>query len=179
MPSNAKLETLFRRHGFTDFRWFHPKDIIVAQWVRMKCRFGCGEYGHTACCPPNTPPVEECERFFREYKRGAIFHFEKAVARPEDRHGWTKTVNLKLSKLEREVFLSGHVKAFLLFMDSCSFCAECTGDPKACKDPRRARPAAEAMAVDVYGTVLRAGYPIEVLSDFKKTMNRYAFLLID
>jgi hypothetical protein len=35
------------------------------------------------------------------------------------------------------------------------------------------------MAVDVYGTVLRAGYPIEVLSDYKKTMNRYAFLLVD
>ena len=33
------------------------------------------------------------------------------------------------------------------------------------------------MAVDVYSTVLRAGYPIEVLSDYNQAMNRYAFLL--
>ena len=179
MATKTKLEEMFRRRGFTDFRWFDPKNIVVAHWVRMKCRFGCGEYGHSACCPPNTPPVEECDRFFREYRRGAIFHFARAVDKPEDRFGWTKRVNLGLSKLEREVFLAGHVKAFLLFMDSCSFCAACTGAPAACKDPRRARPAAEAMAVDVYSTVLRAGFPIEVLSDYKQTMNRYAFLLID
>jgi predicted metal-binding protein len=45
--------------------------------------------------------------------------------------------------------------------------------------PRKARPSAEAMGIDVYSTVLRAGYPIEVLSDYKKTMNRYAILLVD
>jgi predicted metal-binding protein len=28
--------------------------------------FGCGEYGHGGTCPPNTPPVSECERFFKE-----------------------------------------------------------------------------------------------------------------
>jgi predicted metal-binding protein len=66
--------------------------------------YGCGEYGQTASCPPNVPSVSECEKFFREYTEAAIFHFEKRVDKPEDRHAWTKRVNTKLSKLERKIF---------------------------------------------------------------------------
>jgi len=33
--------------------------------------------------------------------------------------------------------------------------------------------------VDVYTTVRKVGYPIEVLTNYNDTMNRYAFLLID
>jgi predicted metal-binding protein len=179
MPDRSAFEELFHRHGFEDFKWFPPKDTVVAQWVRMKCRFGCPDYGKGGACPPNTPSVEECARFFQEYRRGVIFRFEKKVDKPEDRHAWTKKISLRLLALEREVFLSGMVKAFLLPMDSCQLCKDCTGSRAECKNPLKARPTPEAMAVDVYSTVLRAGYPIEVLSDYDKIMNRYALLLID
>lgn len=179
MAKKKKLEALFKKHGFTDFRWIDPQDIVVGQWVRMKCIFGCDEYGKNACCPPNTPPVEECERFFREYKTAAIFHFHKKVAKPEDRHAWSRGVNAKLLKLEQAVFLGGQVKAFLMFMDSCSFCKGCAPNRAACKEPDLARPGADAMGIDVFSTVLKAGYPIEVLSSFDQAMNRYAFLLIE
>jgi predicted metal-binding protein len=179
MPDHSGLEALFRRHGFEDFKWFPPKDTVVAAWVRMKCLFGCPDYGKNGACPPNTPSVEECARFFREYERGVIFHFEKKVDKPEDRHAWTKKISLRLIALEREVFLSGMVKAFLLPMDTCQLCKTCPGSRAECKSPLKVRPTPEAMAVDVYSTVLRAGYPIEVLSDYDKAMNRYAFLLID
>lgn len=174
-----KLEALFYKHGYTDFKWIEPEKIVVSQWVRMKCIYGCGEYGQTASCPPNVPSVSECERFFREYRETAIFHFEKKVEKPEDRHAWTKRVNAKLSKLERELFLSGYERVFLLFMDSCSICSECTGLREECKEPRLARPSPEAMAIDVYATVRQVGYPIEVLSDYSQKMNRYAFLMIE
>jgi predicted metal-binding protein len=173
-----ELERLFNRHGFDDFKWIDPKTIVVAQWVRMKCLFGCGDYGRNASCPPNTPPVSECERFFREYKEVVIFHFEKKVAKPEDRHDWTREIERRLLGLEREVFLSGYPKAFLLALDSCSFCDACPGRRTACKEPRLARPTSDAMAVDVFATVRSVGYPIEVLSDYTQKMNRYAFLLI-
>jgi len=179
MPDRKKLEALFEKHGFSDYRFVDPESFVVAQWVRMKCLFGCPEYGKTAACPPHTPAVDECQRFFREYKTAVIFHFEKMVDKPEDRHEWTRGINTRLLALEREVFLSGHVKAFLMFMDSCTLCSKCAGTKADCKDPKRARPAPEAMAVDVYSTVLRAGYPIEVLPDFHRAMNRYAFLLIE
>jgi len=84
-----------------------------------------------------------------------------------------------LLKLERAVFLAGYHKAFLLFMDTCSLCAACPGVRGECKNPASARPSPEAMAVDVFATVRQYDYPIEVLSDYSQTMNRYAFLLIE
>ncbi len=67
MDTRRELETLFEKHGYTDFRWIHPQDIVVSQWVRMKCTFGCAEYGRNASCPPNVPAVSECRQFFGEY----------------------------------------------------------------------------------------------------------------
>ena len=179
MSESLALESLFAKHGYTDFRWIDPRDIVVAQWVRLKCMFGCAEFGQNASCPPNVPSVPECREFFNEYTRAAVFHFAKAVDAPEDRHEWSRGVNTALLALERDVFLAGHQKAFLLFMDSCGLCKECAGAREECKVPRSARPTPEAMAVDVFSTVGRIGYPIEVLSDYHQSMNRYAFLLIE
>jgi predicted metal-binding protein len=178
-PGPKDLEKIFRDRGFSDFRWLDPAEVVVAEWVRMKCLYGCREYGRNACCPPNAPPVDDCARFFREYKRAAVFHFAKAVERPEDRHAWSRKLNLELLKLEEEVFKAGYVKAFLLFFDSCGICLECAGRRTDCKEPKLARPTPDALAMDVYSTVRKLGYPIEVLSDYGQVMNRYAFLLVD
>lgn len=177
--NRQELEEKFRKYKFTDFKWIDPKSIIVSQWVRMKCYFGCNEYGVTATCPPNVPSLPECERFFKEYKRAVIFHFEKSVAKPEDRFAWTRRMNMRLLKLEREIFLSGHEKAFLLFLDSCNFCPECVEKKEECMKPKMSRPTPEALGVDVYSTVRQIGYPIQVLPDYAQQMNRYAFLLIE
>jgi predicted metal-binding protein len=172
------LEKLFQEHGYTDYRWIDPQKIIVSQWVRMKCTFGCGEFGKNCCCPPFVPPVDECRKFFHEYNTAAVFHFSQKVAKPEDRHKWTREINLGLSKLERAVFLSGYERTFLLFMDSCSLCESCAGEREKCKHPRIARPGPEAMGMDVFSTVRQYGFPINVLPDYSQEMNRYAFLLI-
>ena len=173
------LEKIFKRHGYDDFKWIDPKSIVVAQWARMKCMFGCKNYGKCGTCPPNTPSVSEVKEFVRGYKTCAVFHFAKKVAKPEDRFAWTRKVNSKLLTLEREVFLSGYYKAFLLFMDSCNLCASCTGVREKCKNPKMARPTPESMAVDVFATVRKVGYPIDVLSGYSQEMNRYAFLFIE
>ena len=179
MSKRDELESLFEKHGYTDFKWIEPAKIVVSQWVRMKCTFGCAEYGRNASCPPNVPSVAECRQFFAEYSTAAVFHFEKRVDKPEARFKWSRKVNQALLELEREVFVSGYHKAFLLFMDSCCLCRDCAGVRGECKSPKLARPAPESMAVDVYATVRQYGYPIEVLSDYSQAMNRYAFLMIE
>jgi predicted metal-binding protein len=179
MEHQTDLEAIFCQHGFTDFRWLDPAEIVVAQWVRMKCMYGCGSYGRVASCPPNTPSVAECRRFFDEYRTAAVFHFEKTVAQPEARHAWSRETNQALLQLERAVFLAGYRKAFLLFMDSCHLCADCASAREACNNARHSRPSPEGMAMDVFATVRKLGYPIEVLADYDQAMNRYAFLLIE
>ncbi|HOW84675.1 MAG TPA: DUF2284 domain-containing protein [Candidatus Aminicenantes bacterium] len=178
-PGRAELAQLFAARGFADVRWIDPADIVTAEWVRMKCVYGCGEYGRNACCPPNAPPVDACARFLREYKRCAVFHFAKTVEKPEDRRAWGRKLNLELVRLEQELFKSGFEKAFLLPFDSCGICLECPGSRADCKEPKLARPSPEALAIDVFATVRRIGCPIEVLSDYDQEMNRYAFLLVD
>ena len=179
MEKKQKVEKIIRQHGYQNFRWIDPKQIVVAQWVRMKCLYGCDEYGRTGTCPPNVPSVSECERFFKEYHLAVVLHFEKKVDKPDDRFEWTKKVNTDLLSLEREIFLSGNRKVFLLFLDSCNLCESCTGKRHNCKEPEMARPTAESLGMDVFATVKTVGLPIEVLSDYTQTMNRYAFLFIE
>jgi len=174
-----ELEKMFEKHGYGDYKWINPRHIVVAQWAKMKCMFGCKNYGKCGTCPPNTPSVAECREFVRGYKTCAVLHFTKKVKRPEDRFAWTRRVNSKLLKLEREVFLSGYYKTFLLFMDSCNLCKTCPGIRQLCKNPKMARPTPESMAMDVFATVRKIGYPIDVLYNYSQKMNRYAFLFVE
>jgi predicted metal-binding protein len=173
-----ELESLIKEHGLDDFKWIDPKDIVVSQWVRMKCRFGCEGYGTCAVCPPNLPSVEECGRFFSEYGEAALFHCRIAVPDPEDRHEWTKEFNARLLDLERAVFMGGHHKAFVIYVDPCNICAKCMPERIDCVHPRKARPSLEGLGVDVFATVRKYGYDIEVLTDYDQPMNRYGLLLI-
>jgi predicted metal-binding protein len=179
MVDKKSLEKLFYQYGFDDYRWLKAKEIQVSQWVRFRCMFGCPSYGKKGTCPPNVPPIAECREFFSEYDEAVIFHFPKMVERPEDRHSWSREMGRKLCDLERDVFLSGFYKAFMLHFDSCNLCAECGELRQSCKNPKVCRPGADALGVDVFAAVRKAGYPIEVLKDYGETMNRYAFLLVE
>jgi predicted metal-binding protein len=175
----AALEGLFSEHGYRDFRWIDPKEIVVAQWVRMKCMFGCPNYGRKGACPPQTPAVEECRQFFREYRAAVVFHLRIRFDNPQDRFAWYKKKALDLAELERKAFLAGYEKAFFLLFGGCPLCRECPGERTACKQPELARPSPEAMAVDVYSTVRKLGYPIAVRTDMSQAMDRYMFLMVN
>ncbi len=174
------LEALFEQHEIAEFKWISPRsDVIVSQWVRMKCMYGCDSYGRVASCPPNTPSVAECAQFFHDYESGILIHWAHKVDKPEDRARWSDGTNRAMLKLERDVFLAGYPKAFLLFMDSCHMCRECPGKREKCVNALSSRPSVEGMAVDVFSTARQAGFPIEVLKDYDQEMNRYAILLIE
>ncbi len=96
--------------------------------------------------------------------------------RSEHRHKWSRKINTKPVNLEREVFpAAGCERAFVLFMDSCCFFKECSGDRETCGEPLTARPAPEAIAVDVYSTVRPFGFPIDVRTEYDQKMDRLLF----
>jgi len=176
---NEQIEAILHKQGYGDFKWIDPQEIVVSQWVRLKCEFGCPSFGKAASCPPNNPSVEECQRFFSEYKEALVLHFQKVAPDKAERKTWSARTNCELLKLEREIFMTGYPKTFLLFMDSCELCTECVPERANCKEPKLSRPSPESMAVDVFSTVRKLGYPIEVLTDPIQTMNRYAFLMVE
>ena len=101
------LESIFKKHELNDYKWIDPKKIIVAQWVRLKCRFGCEDYGRVVC-PPNMPSVEECRAFFHEYTNAVIFKFDSDSNDLSEQKTWTKQCNSRLLKAEKVVFFSGY-----------------------------------------------------------------------
>ena len=132
-----------------------------------------------ACVLPIYLPYPIAKSFFSEYESAAVFHFVKKQETTEELAHWVRTMNNKLSKLEREVFLSGYYKTFVPFVGKCNICSNCVSERSECRNKKIARPCTEALALDVYGTVKSIGYPIKVVEDEHEEMNRYAILLIE
>ncbi len=172
------IEELLYKQDFSDFRWIDPREIIVAQWVRVKCTFGCADYG-LGTCPPHTPSVEECERFFKEYESGIIIRLSKFADKNSYPGEWSKEMTGKLLNIEREIFLKGFQKALLLNQTCCTLCGDCSGNRVDCKDKARSRPSPESFAVDVYQTVRNSGMEINVVAENPAEMHRIAILLIE
>lgn len=178
MESNERIESILINNGLLDYKWISPKDIVVAHWVRIKCLFGCADYG-LGTCPPNTPSVDECDSFFKEYERGLIIRFNKFADKDAYPSAWSREMTDKLLTVEREIFLMGHHKVFLLNQTCCSLCKDCSGDRLNCKDKSKSRPSLESFAVDVYQTVRSVGFEVNVIPSTSALINRFALLLIE
>lgn len=178
MINKKKIKSIITNQGFSDYKWINPKEIVVAHWVRIKCTYGCRDYG-LGTCPPNTPSVKECSKFFKEYEKGLIIRLNKTADKNSYPSDWSKEITDKLLDIEREVFLSGFQKVFLLNQTCCSLCNDCSGNRLDCKDKAKSRPSPESFAVDVYQTVRNAGLDINVVAENPGEMNRIAILLIE
>jgi len=175
----SAINQIIENKGFNDFKWIETKDIVVAQWVRFKCMFGCESYGAKASCPPEVPSIAECREFFNEYKSAILIRINKKLDNPKERDQWGKGINNQLLEVEREIFLSGFRKTFLLFMDECQLCKDCSVVRENCHYKKQSRPCPEALGVDVFETAHKNNFPIEVLKDYEDEMNRYSIILID
>ncbi len=178
MTERNDIELLITGHGFTDFRWIDPKKIVTAHGVRVKCAFGCADYGLGAC-PPNTPSVADCRAFFDEYASAILIRLTVQADKNTYPVAWSKDATRQLLDLERTVFLQGHPQAFLLNQTCCAACAECPGTRAGCQDKKISRPSPEAFAVDVYRTADLAGLGIHVIAENPSMINRIAILLIE
>lgn len=173
------IEPLLLRHGLSDYHWLEPSEIVVAEWVRMKCAFGCPRYARSAACPPNTPDLATCRRFLSEYHHGLIFHFRVDARDEEKARAWSAHTDRVLVALERDAFLAGYPKAFALFPEACRLCEACVARRSACLQPVLARPPATALGIDVFHAARACGYAIQVLNDPSAPVDYFAFLLVD
>ena len=55
-------------------KYISPKEIITAEWTRLKCQFGCFNYGRFTC-PPHTPDALTMRRILDSYQVSMIFQF--------------------------------------------------------------------------------------------------------
>ncbi|MFP3872520.1 MAG: DUF2284 domain-containing protein [Candidatus Natronoplasma sp.] len=154
--------------GAEEAKVISPENVFTAEWVRLKCQFGCGGYGKRLTCPPYSPTPEQTERALMDYEKALLIHFPSDV----------EHLKTAMADLEREAFLSGYYKAFAMGAGPCYLCEECEVE-SGCVYPHKARPAMEACGIDVYRTAREAGFTIEVVEDHCCTQNYYGLLLLE
>ena len=75
---NKKFKALVAKAkelGASDAKIIEVASIKTGAWTRWKCQFGCPNYGHKHCCPPNVPTYRETREFLKEYKHGLLVQF--------------------------------------------------------------------------------------------------------
>lgn len=170
-----------KKYGIEFIKPFSVKDFELAEWVGLKCRYGCSQFGTNWSCPPATPGLSQAKAIIGEYSLALLlvgsqkctsFYINNSKKRSEQVRYWKGTVSL-----ERHLFLHGYDKAFSLVSGSCSLCKECAY-PAACRFPTEKRPTIESLAVDVIGTLKNLGIDTKVAHDPKELFKYYAVILL-
>jgi len=158
--------------GFEGARVIDPCSIVTAEWVRMKCQFGCPGFGMSRCCPPHSPTPE--------VTRGVIDSYDKAILlyKQVEKEGRGKDFNDAIVRLEIEIFLDGYYKAWSMGSGPCRRCKTCDL-AGGCKHGYEARPSMEACGIDVFKTVRDNGFHIEVVRTREEERKGYGVILVE
>ena len=178
MQEKMIINQVIQEFSFNDFYWVEPDKIPVSQWVRIKCQYGCTNYGKKEICPPNVPSLKECKQFFNEYELSILIQMKTPHYKTPNYKKWCKNTNSELLSLEKTLFLAGYFKTFLFTMSECQICLKCTGSSISCMSRSEARPSLRSFGVDIYNMGKELGYDIEMQQEDDIEMMRYALLLI-
>jgi predicted metal-binding protein len=178
-----KLATLAGERG-AHAKQIDPGDIVVAEWVRFKCRYGCKGYGKHFGCPPYAPAPGETRRMIREYETALLVRFDGVPGHgafgpddiPDDFHPYFRDlilwVNGTVHFLEKTAFYDGFYKAFGFGGYPCIWCEHqhCVAEEsegvvdeslrRKCRHMDMVRPSMEAAGMDVFATAKNAGWDL-------------------
>ena len=170
MPSDdfeRHLKSLAQELG-VEIRRLPAIDIAVEDWIRLKCQFGCPNYGRRFTCPPYSPEPPAMRAILEGYSTAFLLRYD-SPAQPREadlavrKDGMETAVDAFL-RLERFTFLNGYPKAFVFGLNYCPGCHVCAVEEGvgACKRPQMARPSLEACGIDVRKLLERAGWERDV-----------------
>lgn len=149
-------------------------EIPVDERVTLKCQVPrCFGYGAGAHCPPNTLKPAELRELLKKYRRAVFFIMDvpsgvivRDKATIKERVEAYRNVYKIVTEVESMAFYDGHYLAFGFGAGSCrhTFCGEhktCRAlEGDRCRFSLISRPSMEAVGIDVYGMVARAGWDI-------------------
>jgi predicted metal-binding protein len=165
----------------------NARDVVIADWVRFKCRYGCKGFGKHMGCPPYGPTVEETRRMVSEYEIGLLLRFDGIPGHrgltpeeiPQDFHPFYRDlilwVNNTVWLIEKTAFYDGFYKAFAFGAYPCIYCEhqhcvaeEATGVVdeslrRQCRHLDLVRPTMEGAGMDVFATAKKAGWDLETI----------------
>jgi len=153
--------------GARDALVINAKDIVLDPRTMLKCRFGCSGWGHNWTCPsaPGAVTVWEFAQIIKHYKKALLIHtHDKRLAQ-----------DISFA-IEQKAYMDGAYFAFSL--SDCAVCKECRY-PKPCRAAKKARPAMQAVGIDVFSTARKQGLTLKTLKAKDDQQNWYSLVLID
>lgn len=177
-----ELVELSRHYGWDSIHSLPVEQIVVEDWVQLKCRYGCQNFNSNWCCPPATPGPDTVRSVLKSYsvstllvgcQKSSYFYRTKSRRRAHQVRYWKETV-----ALERFLFLQGYYKAFSLLSGACALCRKC-GYPHQCHFPRERRPSLESFSIDVIATVQSLGLTTPVAKEVSDIYYHYAIILVE
>lgn len=163
------------RAGALEAKIIRARNVVTAEWVRLKCQFGCDGFGKRLCCPPRTPTPEQMKRVLAAYKRALIYSY---TCTPSGYKAKRLRMQRLVPALERAMFLDGHYKAFGLMAGPCRLCKACNLEGT-CRHSELARPSMESCGIDVYATARNSGLKLDVVTSEDATSKFINLILVD
>lgn len=169
-----ELKKMAKESGASAIVRIDPADVVTAHWVRLKCQFGCKNYGTKLTCPPYSPTPEATRKVLDEYKTAYLLRYDGFLDYdtypPRDAAKAMTDTSLHVCKaiyeMERFAFLKGYYKAFSYGAHRCRKCDVCAlYEHKGCKFPTDTRPSLESAGIDVFATAKNAGLDTKVVPD--------------
>ena len=167
----AKLTAMAREKG-GDAVSLPASSVVTAEWVRMKCYFGCKGFGRRFGCPPYSPTPEQTAKVLSEFSTALLIRFDGDVGETDPKryvsHETTHHVQKMTYEMEKTAFEDGFYKVLCYAGHQCGWCASCAAkEPGAkesdCRFRHKMRPSMEASGIDVYATCKNAGWDLDVI----------------
>ena len=171
-----------KKYGLNAIFPFSPEKIVTAEWVLLKCQYGCSCYNTNWTCPPTTPDSERARAILNEYSLALFlvgsrncsdFYLDNSRKRASQVRCWKGTISL-----ERMLFLEGYYKAFSLVGECCALCKSCAY-PQDCRFPQEKRPAVESFSIDVIGTLHNLETNSSVATNLDDNFNYFSIILLE
>ncbi len=157
-----------REAGFRRGVLIRTSEIVIAPWVRLKCKCGCPGYGKNLQCPPHSMDSPAMKELLQSYTLAVLL---EGTPPGRDFHA-------KLLRLERRAFLAGYYKALVFGAGPCPVCKQCPAEGT-CLHPDQARPSMEASGIDVYATARKAGIELQPVTDKGDYVKYIGLLLLE
>lgn len=152
-------------------------------WPRMKCQYGCAQYGSNLCCPPYTPDIGSMNRFLNEYRAGILVQYTRPMDLKHigDWQEFDRSLNndllMVLLKVEKAAMMKNYYKAFALKAGRCGLCRVC--NLKKCIHPESARPSMEACGINVFALTEEYGFSARMFKGPVKQVSVYGLVLVE
>jgi len=162
--------------GVEEAKIIPSRSIVTAEWVRLKCQYGCPGFGESLCCPPHSPTPDMTRKVIDSYEKAILLHCR--LRKGEGRSERSKIFREAIVRLEIEMFLAGYYKAWSMGCGPCDRCKKCRLSGP-CRHGSEVRPSMEACGIDVFKTARDNGFTIEVVRRHGEEMNLFGLVLAE